>query len=190
MPLMRACLRTWHRSRSTGSGSGFSGAAEFRERCGRCWLWWVSYSHRIRRWRPTVPQGGSGDDGAEIRSHTVIEGLLAADAAFACQQTAIVPAVHDAERSPGASPDSAAGHRSARTFGIPLVIRCVRRACGTAEEAIRAPRRIPVHMSRNVTMLNRDSRRATVYQGPGTGGYRPGSSSSASAPDWRKAARI
>ena len=43
MPLMRACLRTWYRSRSTGSGSGFSGAAEFRERCGRCWLWWVSY---------------------------------------------------------------------------------------------------------------------------------------------------
>jgi hypothetical protein len=31
------------------AGSGFSGAAEFRERCGRCWLWWVSYWHRIRR---------------------------------------------------------------------------------------------------------------------------------------------
>jgi hypothetical protein len=51
MPLMRVRLRTWYRSRSTGSGSGFSGAAEFRERCGRCWLWWVSYWHRIRsRW--------------------------------------------------------------------------------------------------------------------------------------------
>jgi hypothetical protein len=38
VPLMRAYLRTWYRSRSTGSGSGFSGAAEFRERCGRCWV--------------------------------------------------------------------------------------------------------------------------------------------------------
>ena len=38
MPPTRACLRTRYRSRSTGSGSGFSGAAEFRERCGRCRL--------------------------------------------------------------------------------------------------------------------------------------------------------
>ena len=49
MPSMRACLRTPYRSRSTGSGSGFSGAAALSERCGRCWLWWVSYLRSIRR---------------------------------------------------------------------------------------------------------------------------------------------
>src|SRR5450631_4230789 len=48
-PPTRACLRTRYCSRSTGSGSGFSGAAPCRERCGRCWLWWLSYSRRIRR---------------------------------------------------------------------------------------------------------------------------------------------
>jgi hypothetical protein len=31
-----ACRRTRYRSRSAGSGRGFSGAAAFRERCGRC----------------------------------------------------------------------------------------------------------------------------------------------------------
>ena len=35
-PPTRACLRTRYCSRSTGSGSGFSGAAAFRDRCGRC----------------------------------------------------------------------------------------------------------------------------------------------------------
>ncbi len=45
----RPCFRTWYWSGSAGSGSGFSGAAPCRERCGRCWLWWVSYSRRIRR---------------------------------------------------------------------------------------------------------------------------------------------
>jgi hypothetical protein len=41
-PPARVCRRTRYWSRSTGSGSGFSGAASCRERCGRCWLWWVS----------------------------------------------------------------------------------------------------------------------------------------------------
>jgi transposase len=35
-PPTRACLRTRYCSRLTGSGSGFNGAAPFRERCGRC----------------------------------------------------------------------------------------------------------------------------------------------------------
>ena len=35
-PPTRACLRTRYCSRSTGSGSGLSGAAACRERCGRC----------------------------------------------------------------------------------------------------------------------------------------------------------
>jgi predicted choloylglycine hydrolase len=51
-------------------------------------------------------------------------------------------------------------------FGIPLVIRYVLQTCGTAEQAIRALRRIPVHMSYNVTALDRDGRRATVYLAP------------------------
>jgi len=41
-PPARVCLRTRYCSRSTGSGSGVSGAAPCSERCGRCWLWWVS----------------------------------------------------------------------------------------------------------------------------------------------------
>ena len=35
-PPTPACFRTRYWSRSTGSGSGFSGAAPCRERCGRC----------------------------------------------------------------------------------------------------------------------------------------------------------
>jgi hypothetical protein len=45
----RVCLRRRYCSRSTVSGSGFSGAAPFRDRCGRCRLWWISYWCRIRR---------------------------------------------------------------------------------------------------------------------------------------------
>jgi predicted choloylglycine hydrolase len=51
-------------------------------------------------------------------------------------------------------------------FGIPLVIRYVLQVCGTVEEAMQALRRIPVHMSYNVTALDRDGRRATVYLAP------------------------
>src|ERR1039458_9229693 len=61
-PPARVCLRTRYCSRSTGSGSGFSGAAPCRERCGRCWLWWVSYWGRIRRrwcWFQTRVRSGS-----------------------------------------------------------------------------------------------------------------------------------
>ena len=51
-------------------------------------------------------------------------------------------------------------------FGIPVVIRYVLQTCTTAEEAVRALRRVPVHMSYNVTVLDRDGRRATVYLAP------------------------
>jgi predicted choloylglycine hydrolase len=51
-------------------------------------------------------------------------------------------------------------------FGIPLVIRYVLQVCGTVEEAMRSLRRIPVHMSYNVTALDRDGNRATVYLAP------------------------
>ena len=51
-------------------------------------------------------------------------------------------------------------------FGIPVVIRYVLQTCATAGEAVRALRRIPVHMSYNVTALDRDGERATVYLAP------------------------
>ena len=51
-------------------------------------------------------------------------------------------------------------------FGIPLVIRYVLETCQTTEEAMQALRRIPVHMSYNVTALDRDGARATAYLAP------------------------
>ena len=51
-------------------------------------------------------------------------------------------------------------------FGIPLVIRYVLETCRTTAEAMRALRRIPVHMSYNVTAVDRDGQRATAYLAP------------------------
>jgi predicted choloylglycine hydrolase len=51
-------------------------------------------------------------------------------------------------------------------FGIPLVIRYVLQICATVEDVVRVLRRIPVHMSYNVTALDRDGHRATVYLAP------------------------
>ena len=51
-------------------------------------------------------------------------------------------------------------------FGIPLVIRYVLETCATAEQAVAALRRIPVHMSYNVTVLDAAGQRATVYLAP------------------------
>ena len=44
MPPTRVCLRTRYPPRRTGGDSGFNGAAEWSERCGRCrirrrWAW-------------------------------------------------------------------------------------------------------------------------------------------------------
>jgi predicted choloylglycine hydrolase len=51
-------------------------------------------------------------------------------------------------------------------FGIPLVIRYTLEVCATADEAVQVLRRMPVHMSYNVTALDRGGRRATVYLAP------------------------
>src|SRR5580693_4547166 len=51
-------------------------------------------------------------------------------------------------------------------FGIPLVIRYTLEVCRTADEAVQVLRRIPVHMSYNVTALDRGGRWATVYLAP------------------------
>jgi predicted choloylglycine hydrolase len=60
----------------------------------------------------------------------------------------------------GGRPEVGAG------FGIPLVIRYVLETCGTVAEALRVLRRVPVHMSYNVTAVDRGGRRATVYVAP------------------------
>ena len=51
-------------------------------------------------------------------------------------------------------------------FGIPLVIRYVLQVCETVEEAVQALTPVPVHMSYNVTALDRGGSRATVYLAP------------------------
>jgi len=51
-------------------------------------------------------------------------------------------------------------------FGIPLVIRYVLETCRSSEEAMRTLRRLPVHMSYNVTTVDRDGRRATAHLAP------------------------
>ena len=51
-------------------------------------------------------------------------------------------------------------------FGIPLVIRYVLETCGTVDEAVQVLRRVPVHMSYNVTALDRAGNWATVYTAP------------------------
>ena len=60
----------------------------------------------------------------------------------------------------GGRPEVGAG------FGIPLVIRYVLETCGTVAEAVQVLRRVPVHMSYNVTAVDRGGRRATVYVAP------------------------
>jgi predicted choloylglycine hydrolase len=51
-------------------------------------------------------------------------------------------------------------------FGIPLVIRYVLEVCETVADAVRVLRRVPVHMSYNVTVLDRSGESVTVYLAP------------------------
>ena len=51
-------------------------------------------------------------------------------------------------------------------FGIPLVIRYVLEVCETADDAARVLCRVPVHMSYNVTVLDRSGEHVTVYLAP------------------------
>jgi predicted choloylglycine hydrolase len=51
-------------------------------------------------------------------------------------------------------------------FGIPLVIRYVLEVCASTEEAVRVLRRVPVHMSYNVTAVDATGQWATVYLAP------------------------
>lgn len=51
-------------------------------------------------------------------------------------------------------------------FGIPLVVRYVLETCGTVDEACAALSRVPVHMSYNVTLVDRSGSAATVFLNP------------------------
>ena len=55
-------------------------------------------------------------------------------------------------------------------FGVPLVLRYVLETCTRTEEASAALARVPVHMSYNVTVVDRGGDFATVYLAPGKSG--------------------
>jgi|TARA_B110000879_G_C11176837_1_gene516387 predicted choloylglycine hydrolase len=55
---------------------------------------------------------------------------------------------------------------SGEGFGIPLVLRYVLETCSTVDEAIAVFRRVPIHMSYNVTILDKTKQFVTVFLSP------------------------
>jgi predicted choloylglycine hydrolase len=51
-------------------------------------------------------------------------------------------------------------------FGVPLIVRYLLEACRNAREAMAALRRIPSHMSYNVTLVDRRGEHVTAFIGP------------------------
>lgn len=51
-------------------------------------------------------------------------------------------------------------------FGVPLLLRYILEFCDTTEQAVAVLERVPVHMSYNVTVLDRDGRFVTAYLAP------------------------
>ncbi len=51
-------------------------------------------------------------------------------------------------------------------FGVPLILRYVLQICATTKEAVEVLRRVPCHMSYNVTVLDRARHYATVFMSP------------------------
>lgn len=51
-------------------------------------------------------------------------------------------------------------------FGVPLIVRYVLETCTTVREAVRALRRVGVHMAYNITLMDGDGDHATVFVGP------------------------
>ncbi len=51
-------------------------------------------------------------------------------------------------------------------FAMPIILRYVLETCGTVAEAIKVMRRMPYHMSHNVTLLDASGAKATVYAAP------------------------
>ena len=59
------------------------------------------------------------------------------------------------------------GRREAgRGFGVPLILRYILQTCTTAEEAGAVLKRVPSHMSYNVTAIDRDRHYLTAYLAP------------------------
>ncbi len=56
-------------------------------------------------------------------------------------------------------------------FGIPLVMRYLLEVSGTVEEACAVLKRVPAHMSYNVTLLDTSGHWATVFVGPDQATY-------------------
>lgn len=54
-------------------------------------------------------------------------------------------------------------------FGVPLILRYVLQTCETTEQTVAALKRIPCHMSYNVTILDAKRRFATAYMSPDRG---------------------
>ncbi len=54
-------------------------------------------------------------------------------------------------------------------FGVPLILRYILQTCDTADEASAVLKRIPCHMSYNVTVLDARRRYATAYMSPDRG---------------------
>ena len=51
-------------------------------------------------------------------------------------------------------------------FGIPLILRYILEFCSTTEEAVAVLKRVPTHMSYNITLLDRSQRFSTVFVTP------------------------
>lgn len=51
-------------------------------------------------------------------------------------------------------------------FGIPLVLRYILETCGTTDEGVAVLRRVPVHMTYTVGLIDKAGAAATVYVGP------------------------
>ena len=51
-------------------------------------------------------------------------------------------------------------------FGVPIILRYIMECCDTTADAIEALKRIPCHMSYNVTVVDKHGKYATVYLSP------------------------
>lgn len=51
-------------------------------------------------------------------------------------------------------------------FGVPIILRYIMEVCDTAADAIEALKRIPCHMTYNVTVIDKNGKYATVYLSP------------------------
>jgi predicted choloylglycine hydrolase len=85
--------------------------------------------------------------------------------------------VLDGMNASGLSASLAFGGRkwSGEGFGIPLILRYLLETCSTVAEATAVLKRLPIHMTYNVALLDRSGDHAAVFVGPDrTAGVLPG----------------